>query len=459
MLRGWTTFFLTTVVFAACDSVGTVPMEDDLDGLTGPLEVEEALVDGQDEVDLPALDPDTLDGMTAPDKSLTEVDPGLPPVEPPVRTYCDDDLLLYEIPEDPVQRGPWAVSSRTVQLAGLTAEVWYPAKWGSEVGKQKWVYDLREHLPGGPGEVEADPILMQPCECFRDLPLDTDHGPYPVVVFCHGFSGFRGQSLEFMTHWASRGFVVLSADHPSLGLKTFLEEGLAGMVTSILLEGGMDTFMGKCTLEGAGGQRGEALGMLKALQEPSGDITFLRDHIDTGRIAAAGHSAGGAAVAALGDFPGVRVVAPMSFSGVCQGQYVESSLVIGGMEDSIAAYTMQQEGYSVSPKPRRLVGLAGAGHMAFTSFCPIGEDAGGILYAAMAAGVEFDPAFLSVIEPLASDGCEEGSLEPEIGWEVINRVTTAAFEEVLMCRSQSPWWIHQIPAMYPDAVGEFQEEM
>ena len=42
------------------------------------------------------------------------------------------------------------------------------------------------------------------------------------VVFVHGTASFRTQSLTQMTHWASRGFVVLAADHPKIRLKDLL---------------------------------------------------------------------------------------------------------------------------------------------------------------------------------------------------------------------------------------------
>ncbi|HEX9104448.1 MAG TPA: hypothetical protein VF997_19690, partial [Polyangia bacterium] len=98
-------------------------------------------------------------------------------------------------------------------LAGLTTEVWYPAKLGSDAGKSKIVYDIREHLP--PADAAKIPDSDNPpqdCDCFRDLPIDDGHGPYPLVVFIHGTAAFRTQSLTFMTHWASRGFIVVSAD-------------------------------------------------------------------------------------------------------------------------------------------------------------------------------------------------------------------------------------------------------
>ena len=101
-------------------------------------------------------------------------------------TGCDGVPLLAA-PADPAARGPWTVGARTVTMSGLKAEVWYPARPGSAGGASKITYDIREHLP--PAEASKIPDAdnpPQPCDCFRDLPIDDQHGPYPLVVFIHG---------------------------------------------------------------------------------------------------------------------------------------------------------------------------------------------------------------------------------------------------------------------------------
>ncbi|MFH2006019.1 MAG: hypothetical protein ABI333_05475 [bacterium] len=372
-------------------------------------------------------------------------------------SYCSGQMAGYELPEDPAQRGPWPVGARTVTVGDLTVEVWYPAARGSEAGLELHVYDLREHLPDDQTVAESD-SLKQPCDCYRDLPLDPEHGPYSPILFMHGFSGFRGQSLELTTHWASRGFVVVAADHPSIGLKTFLTDGIGGLIFNLLLGGGLGSVYGDCDLSDYGGQRAEGIELLDALHSPQGDLAFLDGYIDTTRMGAAGHSAGGGAVAALPGYAGVQVVAPMSMRGTCEGAETVSSLVMGGMADGIIAYSQTQDGYESSPSPKRLVGLTDAGHMAFTSFCPIGASEGGILQAAQNAGVQFDAFFLSIIEPLASDGCGPDALAPELGWAATNFVTTAAFEERLLCLPERGHMLRRVLEFHPVAVGEFRED-
>lgn len=72
------------------------------------------------------------------------------------------------------------------------------------------------------GKIPDDDAPRIVGEAYRDLPIDADFGPYPVIVFVHGTAGYRYTSLPQMTHWASRGFVVLAADHPGLNLQDLL---------------------------------------------------------------------------------------------------------------------------------------------------------------------------------------------------------------------------------------------
>jgi hypothetical protein len=91
----------------------------------------------------------------------------------------------------------------------------------------------------------------------------------------------------------------------------------------------------------------------------------------------------------------------------------------------------------------RLVGLSGAGHIAFTAFCPIGAADGGILAAAQKAGVMFDPVFLLLVGPLAADGCQSPALPAQAGWDVrtaadLDRLRPS---EVLVCPIATAAWV------------------
>src|SRR5690606_15236285 len=101
---------------------------------------------------------------------------------PAETTRCGS--TLFETPVDPAARGPWPVGARTVDIGGVTTEVWYPAEYGSDANRSPLTYDIRQWLPEAEqGKIPDEDNPLQACDCYQDLPLDTGRGPYPVVIF------------------------------------------------------------------------------------------------------------------------------------------------------------------------------------------------------------------------------------------------------------------------------------
>ena len=355
------------------------------------------------------------------------------PPGPPSAEGCDG-ATFYELPEDPSARGPWAVGVTTTVLEGVTTEIWYPAAWNSEAGVEATSYDIRYALPESEqGKISDEQNPIQDCDCYRDLPIDAEHGPYPVVVFVHGTASWRTQSLTQMTHWASRGFIVVSQDHAGLWLRDSL-----GIFCGLPM-----------APQDLGGDTDKALAALAA---PSGELEFLAGHIDTSRVAISGHSAGGSAAATLTNRPGIRVSIPMASGQAVQDTSVlESSLLLGGLADGVVAYSGTQSGYASSPTPKRLVGIENAGHLAFSDICELTNDQGqDILEVALETGVcgaEF-AGFLF--------DCNPDFIDAATAIELINYSSSAVLEEILMCREG--------PDLFADfaqrtGVAEYQQEL
>jgi len=335
--------------------------------------------------------------------SASSCDPGDVP-----RTEACDGATLRPVPTDAAERGPWTVGVRTVDVDGLTVEVWYPAGRFAESERRPAFYDVREYLP----EEERDRISdadapFQPCDCYRDVPLDPRHGPYPVVVFLHGQGAFRTQSLPQMLHWASRGFVVLAADHPGVRLADVLPLACGGSPVESDV-------------------RGDVEAMIAAVRGHGDAFDFMRGRIDAERVAIAGHSLGGAALAGMGDL--AQVLIPMAARGVEPGPALRSTLVLGGTKDAIVPYVQQRRGYFESPAPKRLVGLEDAGHFAFSSICTITNSAGQSL-----AEIAVESGICGASLLVASMQCNPELLPDPEAWEIIDAVTAAAIEETLHC--------------------------
>lgn len=344
-------------------------------------------------------------GVLAAAIALTGCDPGDAP-----RTQTCDGGALRPVPADPAERGPWTVGVRTVDVNGLTVEVFYPAGRFPESTRRPVIYDLREQLPTADRDRISDADApRQPCDCYRDVPVDLAHGPYPVVMFLHGHGGFRTQSLPQLLHWASRGFVVVAADHPGERLADVLHKDCTGEVSTPDV-------------------RGDVEAILAAMRHHEHPFAFLGRRLDATRVAIAGHSMGGMAVASLGDL--AQVLIPMAAKGTEPGEALESTLVLGGTADELVPYARyQRRGYATSPPPKRLVGIANAGHFAFSTACTITNSAGkGLGEILDEAGVCGASAVIHVLRE-----CDENLLPAPAAWEIVDLTTAAVIEETLAC--------------------------
>lgn len=331
-------------------------------------------------------------------------------VEPAEVEGCDG-VTLYENPADTSLAGPWPVGVKSGVVEGLAVEIWYPAERGSDAGASPKQYDLRDWLPAAEAaKIPDEATPLQTCACAEDLPIDEAHGPYPVIFFVHGTAGFRAQSLEITAHWASRGFVVIAADHPGLYLNDILAPLCGGEAPERDLEGDLAKLVG-------------------AIDAPAGDLAFLAGRVDASRIGMSGHSAGGGAIEAQGDV--AQVLVPMAAGGTFEGTALASSLVLGALDDTVVDYEDTKAGFEASPAPRRLVGVSPAGHLTFSSLCAIENEGGEDV---VAIGDNYEVCGLQFAEALFD--CSDDYLPHETGWAISNEASSAAFEEVLHCNAE-----------------------
>lgn len=341
---------------------------------------------------------------------------------------------LLDVPDDVGVRGPWDVGVRTVQIGRLTTEVLYPAEPGSTAGKSEAKYDLRAWLP-----VEdrnkvpaANSPLVGPIggHLYRDVPIDAAHGPYPVVIFIHGTASMRIASGTVNTHWASRGFVVLAADYPFLGLADKLNEACGRPYPTQDIPGDVNA-------------------QLDALKAASGDLAFLKGRVDLQRLGVSGHSQGGCVSAELTSIPNVQIAIPLSGSMPNSNASLKSLIYISGLSDQVIGYDAPLIGNTVcSPGassskgayqdsvvmgPKRLVGITGGGHLVPTDLCQDNAQGRNAIEEAKADGVCGIDNAVFIGLPALFD-C--GTIQLKAGLDAVIYPSTAALEETLHCKDR-----------------------
>jgi hypothetical protein len=258
-----------------------------------------------------------------------------------------------------------------------------------------------------------------------------------------------------MTHWASRGFVVLAADYPGM----FLADMLAGTLECILPTTGLQDVPGDINTQ------------IQALNAPSGSLEFLAGHIDMTRIGLSGHSQGACITATLSTLANVRVVIPMAGSAaVVPSSSLRSLMYIGGIDDKVIGYSVPLIGnvvcplfsssdtgaYQASPGPpdvsKRLVGITGGGHLVMTDLCQKNAVGRNAIEEAQADGVCGINSAVIIGLPALFD-C--GTIDMATGINAVNYASTAALEEALMCKDRSAQFANMktnIPS-----ISDFQE--
>jgi len=285
-----------------------------------------------------------------------------------------------------------------------------------------------------------------------------------VVIAIHGTASFRIASGSTGVQWASRGFVVLSADYPGLYLRDQLcsTPECKGASTS-------------CATVGTQDIPGDVTAQITALGNPSGEVAFLAGHVDMTRLGITGHSQGACVSAGLSTDPNVQIVIPMAGSlSVNPSSTLKSVIYIAGMNDTVIGYNSALIGnlvcspvapqgpassdtgaYQASPGPpnvtKRLVGIQGGGHLTVTDLCQTNAQGKNAIQEAQADAVCGINQAAIIGLPALFD-C--GTVSLADGVRAVNYASTAALEETLHCRDRSAQFSNMRTAV--PQIGDFQ---
>lgn len=149
--------------------------------------------------------------------------------------------LLFPVPSLPVPSGPLAIGTTIVELqhaelvetygsgGGLRrikTQVWYPGLPREDARPITWEPDIDVVAPALARRVGVPPFLFNSARHTRthsypDAPVDE--GGFPLVVFSHGWEGFRVIALPQIENLVSQGYVVVAIDHTYGAVATVLD--------------------------------------------------------------------------------------------------------------------------------------------------------------------------------------------------------------------------------------------
>jgi hypothetical protein len=225
-------------------------------------------------------------------------------------------LPMVEIPEP---TGPFPVGTVSFELldqgreepfAGLQnrsrrimVQVWYPAIVDEDDAVQRpWIEDLEVVGPALAREFGFPGFFLgytRFAPAHAHPGADPVGGTVPVVVYSHGWRGFRSIALDQMESLASHGFMVIAIDHTHGSVATVFPDGTVAYLDPDALPD--EGIVGEEAYERAANRLVETfsedqISVLNALEAgPSGPFGSLADLADLDLVGVYGHSTGGGA--------------------------------------------------------------------------------------------------------------------------------------------------------------------
>ena len=153
--------------------------------------------------------------------------------------------VLFPIPNIPAPTGPYAVGTTTLQWIDpsrpdpfaptpntprkLAAQIWYPAEAADQTSAP-WMDNIEIVAPAISDWIEMpsfflDHMKYATTNSYRDIPISSTEASFPVLIFSHGFGGFRAQNTFQMQELASHGYIVVAPEHTYASVITVFPDG------------------------------------------------------------------------------------------------------------------------------------------------------------------------------------------------------------------------------------------
>lgn len=297
--------------------------------------------------------------------------------------------------------GPFSVGVTTLRpLGGPVTEIWYPVDGTSATDLHTEVFD---HMSVWPtdirGQIPRELFPALDTGAYRDA-SPIAQGPFPLVVYSHGFGGYRQMSSFYTTHLASWGFVVAAPDHDGRGFQAAIE-GIAR--------------------RSADNDLGDIQSVLAAISDRN-VAQELSSAVDMNRVAIAGYSAGATTALAAGDLQEVDTFIALSGrGGLTEVARSKPALIFAEEDDRVVPAFVSELLYGRMTDHALFVVIANGGHSALVDLCPAWAGASGLIG-------RLTPWLGSVTA--LSNGCGPSYPEAQDVWSVLRHVTVAHLYEV-----------------------------
>ena len=145
-------------------------------------------------------------------------------IQSPTGSYNVGSQIFYWIDND---REEW-FSDEIGDKRELMVQVWYPATTDSD-DRAKWIENPRDRVDAIVRKYDVPKFIAKAVDRVdTDTYLNAEpirSEKFPVIIFSHGFEGFRSQNTIQIQELVSNGYIVFSLDHTYDAVVTIFPDG------------------------------------------------------------------------------------------------------------------------------------------------------------------------------------------------------------------------------------------
>ena len=366
--------------------------------------------------------------------------------------------FLFPVPKPFPVTGPYPIGTRVMnfvdpnrlELYGddpaapreFMAQVWYPAAPGENGPKAQWMPDIEFAAPAIANILDLPPFALDhlkyvKANAFLEAePLDANE-KFPVLIFSHGWEGFKEQNIFQVEELASQGYVVIAINHTYGAVLSVLPDGRKLPTDQNALPDGVSeeeyAAASHLLVRQWAGDIGFVLDEITALDQGN---WFLADKLDLSSVGVFGHSTGaGAAVDfCLLDDRCQAVLAMDLWAEPLSPDILALSL-------SQPALIMHSENWDSLDTPAWNYGLVGT---------LVDQASNEVVEMTLAGTKHYDFSSLPLLSPLTVSLGLKGPINGDLVLEIINAESVGFFDQTL--KGDESASLEEISQRYPEVL-------
>lgn len=368
--------------------------------------------------------------------------------------------VIFPIPDPYPTTGPYQVGTTEIHLIDpsrneiygedtnapreFMTQVWYPAEPGEKNQQAQWMPDIEFAGPAIADKLDLPAFTLGHLQyvmanAYLEAEPVQDGSVFPVLVFSHGWEGFKEQNIHQVEELASHGYVVIGISHTYGAVLTVFPDGRQIPTNQDALPDDVsDEAYDKASNTLVQQWAGDISWILDELErrDQVSEFLFLSEMIDLEKVGVFGHSTGGGAAVefCLTDDRCQAILGMDIWAEPAQPEILELHL-------SQPALSILSEGWYHPNESDRNYELIGT----------LAERAeNDVVEIALLGTRHYDFTSLPLLTPLAAQLGLKGPIPGTLGLEIINAETVAFFDKYL--KGVKGINLEEISSQYPESL-------